>query len=313
MLAVVNSFIRASWKWVAAVLMLGLSFGAVVVLTSADHLVEQPELVSPGQAVQHVSAPRIDAGLDFAGTILPLERIGVRERMDRELLAGCFRHSTTILTLKRASRWFPLIEPILVDSGIPADFKYLAVIESGLSQAISPAGAKGFWQFMPDAAHEFGLEVNADVDERYHVEKATRAACAYLNEAHRRFGDWLMAAASYNMGMKGVESALEEQRGSSYWDLHLNRETARYVYRLFATKQIMADPEAHGFFLARYDLWGGRSSRDTLIDASISSLADFAAAADLSYNELKSLNPWLIADHLNVTEGRSYVLDLPLD
>ena len=261
---------------------------------------------------QQVSPPRIQAGLDFAGTPLPLERIGVRERMEKELLIGTFRHSSSLLTLKRSGRWFPMIEPILVDSGIPVDFKYLSVIESGLANAVSPSDARGFWQFMEPAAEEFGLRVDRDVDERYHVEKATRAACAYLNEAYRRYGDWLLAAASYNMGMSGVSRRLEEQQGTAYWDLMLNDETARYVYRLYATKQVMESPEQHGFRLAAEDWYAPIPTRDTILVDSVEDLAAFAMEAGVSYNALKTLNPWLRTDRLPIREDQYYVVRLPL-
>ena len=232
--------------------------------------------------------------------------------MERELLIGTFRHSSTLLTLKRSGRWFPLIEPILVDSGIPTDFKYLAVIESALANAVSPSNARGFWQFMEPAAKEFGLRVDRDVDERYHVEKATRAACAYLNSAQGRYDDWLLSAASYNMGMHGVSRRLEKQRGEEYWDLMLNSETARYVYRLYATKQVMEAPERHGFHLEAHDWYGPLETRDTLLVDSVEDLARFADEAGVSYNALKSLNPWLRSDRLPIGEDQFYVLKLPL-
>ena len=269
-------------------------------------------LASLDSLPQKVSPPRIQSGLDFAGVPLPLERIGVRERMERELLIGTFRHSSSLLTLKRSGRWFPLIEPILVDSGIPADFKYLSVIESGLANAVSPSDARGFWQFMEPAAEEFGLRVDKDVDERYHVEKATRAACAYLNEAYRRYGDWLLAAASYNMGMSGLSRRMEEQQGVRYWDLMLNDETARYVYRLYATKQVMMAPEAHGFHLEAEDWYAPIPGRDTVLVDSVEDLAAFAVEAGVSYNALKTLNPWLRSDRLPVGADQYYVLRLPV-
>ena len=281
----------------------------VLLIAALLFLVSASDSVAP---VQRVTAPMIESDLAFASVPLPLDRLGVRERMDRELLVGTFRHSSTILTIKRASRWFPVIEPILAAAGIPDDFKYLAVIESGLSHAISPVGAKGFWQFMPKSAREFGLEVHSEVDQRYHVELATRAACMYLEQAHERYGDWLLAAASYNMGMTGVSDALKAQRGEEYWDLNLNRETGRYVYRLYAMKQIMSDPEAHGFFLEPADFWTtAYGTHDTIVKASISNLADFAAETEQSYNSLKLLNPWLISDHLPVASGDEYTVILP--
>jgi hypothetical protein len=262
--------------------------------------------------IQNVRPPRIQAGLDFAGIPLPIERVGVRERMERELLVGTFRHSSTLLTLKRSGRWFPIIEPILVDSGIPVDFKYLSVIESGLSQAVSPSNARGFWQFMEPAAEEFGLRVDRDVDERYHVEKATRAACAYLNEARERYGDWILAAASYNMGMSGLSRRMEEQAGQAYWDLVLNDETARYVYRLYATKQVMENPEAHGFQLDAEDWYAPLQSRDTVVVDAIDDLVEFAAGQGVSYNALKTLNPWMRSTQLPIADDQYYVVRLPL-
>lgn len=261
---------------------------------------------------QQVHPPRIAPGISFAGSPLPLERVGVRERMERELLIGTFRHSSSLLTLKRSGRWFPIIKPILVDSGIPADFKYLSVIESGLANAVSPSDARGFWQFMEPAAEEFGLRVDREVDERYDVEKATRAACAYLNEAHDRYGDWLLAAASYNMGMSGLSRRMEEQGGVDYWDLMLNDETARYVYRLYATKQVMEHPEAHGFIMEAEDWYAPLVTRDTIVVDTIDDLPAFAARQGVSFNALKTLNPWLRSDRLSIGDDQYYVLKLPL-
>ena len=262
--------------------------------------------------LQQVRPPAIIEGVDFSGTPLPLERVGVRERMERELLIGTFRHSSTLLTLKRSGRWFPIMEPILVDSGIPVDFKYLSVIESGLANAVSPSDARGFWQFMEPAAEEFGLRVDRDVDERYHVEKATRSACAYLNEAYDRYGDWILAAASYNMGMSGLSRRMEEQAGNTYWDLNLNEETARYVYRLYATKQVMEHPETHGFLMEAEDWWSPLQTRDTVVVDTIDDLAEFAAERGVSYNALKTLNPWLRSGRLPIGDDQYYVIRLPL-
>ena len=262
--------------------------------------------------LQQVRPPAIIEGVDFSGTPLPLERVGVRERMERELLIGTFRHSSTLLTLKRSGRWFPIMEPILVDSGIPVDFKYLSVIESGLANAVSPSDARGFWQFMEPAAEEFGLRVDRDVDERYHVEKATRSACAYLNEAYDRYGDWILAAASYNMGMSGLSRRMEEQAGNTYWDLNLNEETARYVYRLYATKQVMEHPEAHGFLMEAEDWWSPLQTRDTVVVDTIDDLAEFASERGVSYNALKTLNPWLRSGRLPIGDDQYYVIRLPL-
>ncbi|MCH1574927.1 MAG: lytic transglycosylase domain-containing protein [Flavobacteriales bacterium] len=271
-----------------------------------------PAETAQDRQLQQVSPPRIQEGLSFAGSTLPLERVGVRERMEKELLIGTFRHSSSLLTLKRSGRWFPVIEPILVDSGIPSDFKYLSVIESGLANAVSPSDARGFWQFMKPAAEEFGLRVDRDVDERYHVVKATRAACAYLNKAHRRYGDWILAAASYNMGMSGLSRRMEDQGGAAYWDLMLNDETARYVYRLYATKQVMENPEAHGFVLQAEDWYAPLETRDTVLVDGVNDLAALSQKMGVSYNALKTLNPWLRSGKLPIAEDQYYVLRLPL-
>lgn len=285
---------------------------AVVSSTAATERSEEFPGPESAGVPQRVSPPRIEEGISFAGEALPLERVGVRERMERELLIGTFRHSSSLLTLKRSGRWFPIIEPILVDSGIPTDFKYLSVIESGLANAVSPSDARGFWQFMKPAAGEFGLRVDKDVDERYHVEKATRAACAYLNKAYGRYGDWVLAAASYNMGMSGLSRRMDEQSGASYWDLLLNDETARYVYRLYATKQVMERPEAHGFVLNAEDWYAPLETRDTVLVDTVDDLAAFAQQMGVSYNALKTLNPWLRSGRLPIADDQYYVLRLPL-
>ena len=259
-----------------------------------------------------VISPAMPGDLMLFGEPMPLETFGVREALDRELVVNTYRHSSTILYLKRAARWFPVIEPILEEEGIPTDFKYLAVIESGLSQVVSPAGAAGFWQFMKRTAPEYGLEVSGNVDERYHVEKATRAACAYLHEAHGRFGSWVLAAASYNMGQAGVAEALSSQQVSTYWDLHLNSETARYVYRLAALREVMETPEAYGFHLGRSDVYAPLTCQEVVVDTTVSNLASFALATGTTLRELKAINPWLRGTQLDVAEGKSYAIRVPL-
>ena len=300
------------WKsWVGGVLAVSSVAVAVHSSIAPQNEVARPNLAEERQP-QQVSPPSIEEGLSFAEVVLPLERVGVRERMEKELLIGTFRHSSSLLTLKRSGRWFPVIEPILVDSGIPADFKYLSVIESGLANAVSPSDARGFWQFMKPAAQEFGLRVDRDVDERYHVLKATRAACAYLNKAYRRYGDWILAGASYNMGMSGLSRRMEEQGGDVYWDLMLNDETARYVYRLYATKQVMENPEAHGFVLQAEDWYAPLETRDTVLVDGVDDLSRLSQRMGVSYNALKTLNPWLRSGKLPIADDQYYVLRLPL-
>ncbi len=258
-----------------------------------------------------VVSPLIPESLFLAGEQVPIESFSVREKLDRELIINTYGHSSSILYLKRASRWFPLIEPILEEHGIPNDFKYLAVIESGLTQAVSPAGASGFWQFMKKTAPEYELEVTSTVDERYHVEKSTHAACQYLQESYEKFGNWGLAAASYNMGMTGVEHRLEAQGVDSYWELHLNSETGRYVYRILAVKEVLSHPETYGFQLTENDLYLPHEVRKVAITASIENLSEFALKNGSNYRELKELNPWLIKDSFVASPGKTYTVYFP--
>jgi hypothetical protein len=290
---------------------LALVLGGTAWLGSETVASKVPDFDDLAKRHAPVISPAMPGDLMLFGEPMPLETFGVREALDRELVVNTYRHSSTILYLKRAARWFPVIEPILEEEGIPTDFKYLAVIESGLSQVVSPAGAAGFWQFMKRTAPEYGLEVSGNVDERYHVEKATRAACAYLQEAHARFGSWVLAAASYNMGQAGVAEALFTQQVSTYWDLHLNSETARYVYRLAALREVMEAPEAYGFHLGRSDVYAPLMCQEVVVDTAVSNLASFALASGTTLRELKAINPWLRGSQLDVAEGKSYAIRVP--
>lgn len=247
----------------------------------------------------------------FCGKKVPLERLDVRERLDRELLVNTYWQSNTLLAHKRASRWFPLIERILKEEGVPDDMKYIAVIESGLMNVISPAGATGYWQFMKETALGHGLEVNAEVDERYHVEKSTYAACKYLKNAYGKYNDWALAAASYNLGQGGVDKQLGRQKRDSYFDLLLNDETARYVYRILAMKEILRDPERYGFHLRKKDLYAPYRTRVAEVNGAVTDLADYAIAQGTDYKTLKLLNPWLRENRLTNREGRTYAVLLP--
>lgn len=249
--------------------------------------------------------------IEFAGEQAPLHWNDVREKLDREILVNTYWQSNTLLFIKRAHKYFPIIEPILAEKGIPDDFKYLALIESGLTDIVSPAGAEGFWQFMKTTALEFGLEVNSEVDERYHLKKATNAACEYLLQAKAKFGTWTLAAASYNMGMEGLQKQLDKQLVETYYDLKLNDETSRYIYRLLSVKAIMENPEKFGFQYTKMDLWSSVPSHEIVVDSTISNLAEFAKAQGWNYKILKEYNPWLRKNTLTVSKGNSYVLDLP--
>ena len=251
--------------------------------------------------------------IDFAGEAAPLNIVDVRERLDREMLINTNLHSSTTLVLKRANRAFPVIEPILKKYGVPDDFKYLAVIESGLVTAVSPAGARGVWQFMPETAKEKGMEVNEYVDERYHLEKSTEAACRYLLEAKNKFGSWTLAAASYNGGMTGINRQLESQQVSNYYDVLLTEETSRYVFRILALKEIMQNPVKYGFDIPKDQLYYPIESRKIEIDTPISNLSSFAKENGINYKILKLHNPWLRDKKLENKSKKVYILAIPTE
>lgn len=249
--------------------------------------------------------------LSFAGEEVPLQYFDVRESLDRELQVNTFWHSQTVLLLKRANRFFPVIEPILKKNGIPDDFKYLAVAESGLTQAISPAKAVGFWQLLEGTAKEYGLEVNREVDERYHIEKSTEAACKYLKKAYEKYGTWTMAAASYNFGMSGINRQIDRQDSNLYYDMVLGDETGRYVFRILALKVIFENPKQYGFFLDKADLYPPLQFFEVQVDSSITSIAAFARKFDTNYKLIKMFNPWLRENYLSNKQGKSYSIKIP--
>lgn len=259
-----------------------------------------------------VYSPDVPAQAEFAGKAIELNRYDLRERMDRELTTFCYMHSTTMLMLKRANRYFPIVEPILKANGIPDDFKYLMVIESNLdTRARSPRGAAGLWQFMEATGKEFGLKVNKNVDERYHIEKATRAACRYFRKAYERYGDWLSVAASYNAGQRRISSSLEQQDADTALDLWLNEETSRYMFRILAAKAVFSRPSHYGFRLKRENLYPAFRYTDVTVNAPIPSLATFAKSQGISYAQLKDANVWLRDTLLENKSGKTYVLKIP--
>lgn len=249
---------------------------------------------------------------DFAGESVPLLDPDVYERFDRELHVNIYFHSSTIFNIKRAAKWLPQIEPILKKHGIPDDFKYLAVIESGLLNVKSPKGAVGFWQILEETGKELGLEVTDEVDERYDPIKSTEAACKYLNKAYQRFGNWTLAAASYNIGMTGMTRAVNDQKIASYYDLYLNEETSRYIFRIMSLKLIMENPREYGFNISSDHLYKAEKYRKLKVEKSITDLAEFALLQGITYKTLKIHNPWLRKRVLNIRkQGASYTLLIP--
>jgi len=264
--------------------------------------------VSDNYEIKAVTMP---AYLEFAGEQVPLDIQDVYERMDRELHVNTYWQSNTLIYAKRANKYFPIIEKILVENGIPNDFKYLALIESGLMNVTSPAGAKGFWQIMKATGRENGLEINKNVDERYHLEKATKVACKYLNEAYKKFGNWTTAAASYNSGRSGIIRQMDKQQVSNYYDLLLGEETSRYVFRIIAAKEILSNPKKYGFVYEQNDLYNHIDTYKVEVDSVITNIANFAKHYGINYKELKALNPWLRENVLNNASKKKYEVTLP--
>lgn len=246
----------------------------------------------------------------FAGEKAPLHILDVKERFDREMITNTNLHGSTILTLKRAERFFPIIEPILKENGIPDDFKYLCVIESTLSNAVSSAGASGFWQFMKGTAKDYNLIIDEFIDERYNLEKATYAACQYLKDAKEKFGNWTLVAAAYNRGMAGVTRALDAQYVDNYYDLFLNQETSRYVFRILALKEIMTNTETYGFTIPLQERYHPVATKKIAINSDIDDLALFAKEQGINYKLLKLYNPWLINTSFK-PKGKTYYIEIP--
>ena len=287
-------------------------YGAIQLFSfSKDEVAETEDYQHSFNTDYKIYALNLPEQLAFAEEKVPLQLLDVKEKLDRELLVNTYWQSNTLLYLKRANKYFPVIEPILKKNGIPEDFKYLAVIESGLTPIVSPAGASGFWQIMKTTGKEMGLEINNEVDERYHVAKATEVACQYLNDAYQRFGSWTLAAASYNMGMGGLNRQLNKQHVDSYYDLKLNTETGRYVYRIMAAKEILSTPQKYGFQFRENQLWNGVQTEELVLDTTITDLAKFAKDLGLNYKVLKEFNPWLRKNTLTLKTVKSYTLDVP--
>ena len=261
---------------------------------------------------QKVYALKLPENIDFSDERTPLEAPDIKERLDKELLVNTYWQSNMLLMIKRANKWFPKIESILKEEGIPEDFKYLAVIESGLENVRSPKGAKGFWQLMPSTAKEYGLEVNSNVDERYHIEKSTKVAAEYLINSKERFGSWTLAAAAYNAGNYGIAKRLETQKVSNYYDALLPDETERYVFRIIALKEIINHPKRYGFIIEDKDLYTLPETYTIKVDTAISNITNFAKRYGLTYKEFKIHNPWLRENKLNNKSRKLYEIKIPI-
>lgn len=259
-----------------------------------------------------IKSLKIPKELELAGERVPLEDPDVKERLDRELLVNTYWQSNGLLLIKRANKFFPIIEPLLKKYDLPDDFKYLCVAESALINVPSPAKAAGFWHFLPKTAREFGLEVNKNVDERYDIDKSTKAAADYLKKSKNRLGSWTLAAAAYNAGNGRIAKRMTEQQADNYYDLLLNRETSRYVFRVLALKEIMSNPKKYGFVFDQEDLYTYPKFKNVMVDYEIPSLTNFAKQYNITYKELKLINPWLRQTNLNNKSGKKYIIKIPV-
>lgn len=275
----------------------------------------QSQQVKPEMPImqQFSATPRFDHHQTLFGQQYDLSRFDLHERYERELTNICYTHNNTLQTLKRANRYFPILEPILREEGVPTDFLYLCCIESSLNtRAKSPAGACGLWQFMPDTGRQYGLIINDEVDERYNTVKSTHAACRYFKDAYKKFGDWMAVAAAYNGGMAGLQRKLTAQKETLPMDILLPEETSRYMFRIMAFKELFADPYRFGFVLYSDQLYRPIRTEVISVTSSIASITDFAKRHGTSYYHLKEFNPWLRADKLTVRPGTTYKIEIPV-
>ena len=304
-----------------ALIMKGMTFGIVIMLLiygavnlftyNKPFSIDDTEYIKSITDHHQIYAFPIPEKIDFAGEKVPLENFDVREALDCEILKVAYWHSEVYLYLKRAHRYFPIIEKILKENNMPDDLKYFAVAESGLTNVVSPAGARGYWQFMKETAQEYGMEVTSEVDERYDLEKSTQAACEYFKKSYKKYNNWALAAASYNVGQSGIDKALKDQSSDNYYDLLLNTETGRYVYRTIALKLIMENPKEYGYIIRKQECYPQIPTNDVVVDSVNLDLYRFAQQNEITYKMLKFHNPWLRENKLTNKDRKKYTLRIP--
>ena len=293
------------------VLLALLLIGVTTTCSFAQHDDPTPEVLSFDRMTQYIHDLELPESMEFCGEQVPLDRFYVREALEREILVNTYRHASNILLLKRTTRWFPVIEPIMRKNNIPEDFKYLAMIESDLTNAVSPSKAVGFWQFLEGTGKQYKLEIYKEVDMRYHQEKETQAACEFLNDLYKRFGSWTLAAAAYNCGGGKVSRTIEEQHVTSYYDMLLPAETERYIYRILALKLITENPQKYGFNISDNGWYQPLEYKTVKVTQTIDDLAQWAVNQGTNLKMLKYYNPWLRSNTLTISPGNSYVIKLP--
>jgi hypothetical protein len=267
--------------------------------------------VNRSDTVYSIQSFKLPEDVTFAGERMPLENFDTRESLEREILTSAYRHSSTIMIIKRANRYLPVIEKILKENNIPDDFKYLVAAESEFANMISPVGATGFWQIMPETGREEGMEINTVIDERYSLEKSTQFACEYFKRSYERYGNWTLAAASYNGGRSGLAEQIGIQKQNNYYDLLLNEETSRYIFRAVAYKLVISDPVRYGFDLGKDDLYPELKYFEVKVDSSIKDFSSFAEKFGTNYKMLKFLNPWLRKPFLTPRPNKVYSIKIP--
>lgn len=303
-------------NYTKTILLLGLVILGIGVFSVAisDNIKKDKEELPSSELKTYknnLATPPTPKKITFCEENVPIDIYWVKEGIEKELIIHCYQHSKTIQTFKRSTRFFPEIDKILQEEGVPLDMKYLCVAESNLENVVSPAKASGYWQFMDPTGRSYGLEINAFVDERYHIEKSTRAACSYLKALKQKFGSWTLAAAAYNMGENGLQRNISEQGISSYWDLYLNTETSRYLSRIISYKLMFEDRNQYDIQIKHSEYYQPIPYKEITVDTSISNLMDFAKSQNILYRELKELNPWLRSKELQ-NKGKSYILRIPL-
>jgi membrane-bound lytic murein transglycosylase D len=292
-------------KTIPTLILLILGILIIAFLTQSSVVIDKPAEDNFKNTIRTFPAPH-PVSIEFAGEKAPLQMFDVRERLDRELNINTYFQSQTLFYLKRSSRWFPIIEPILKRNGVPDDFKYLSVAESGLMNSISNMQAVGFWQFIEGTGKQYNMVINEEVDERYSVEKSTEAACRFFLASKAQFGSWTMAAAAFNMGSSALQSQVDRQKETNFYDLLLNDETFRYVFRILAVKEVMEHPSAYGFNLGKKDFYAPLEYTTATISQSVADLAVWAKEHNTNYKNLKLLNPWLRQNQITVDPGKKY-------
>ena len=301
-----RGFYSKSSSYVIVISIIGLLFISIIFLSAF-----KTNLINQETLGMTATSPFIPEKVEFCGENIPIEYFDVFEGLERELIVNTYYHSQTILYIKKANRYFPVIENILKKNNIPDDFKYLAVAESGLSNVVSPANATGFWQLLESTAEDYKLEVNDEVDERYHLEKSTEAACRFLQESYNKYNNWVLVAASYNVGRRGVDRQIDRQGETDYFDLLFNEETARYVYRIIAIKLIIENPVSYGFHFEKDELYKPSRYRVVTVSGPVIDWGEFARENGTNYKLLKLLNPWLRDKTLTNKNHKEYLIKIP--